>query len=314
MPLRAELRPSEIMGVVLDIDGTLLEPAETLVLKKYREHDHLLNFLNRLPPRESRFTFATGRAYAGIKDILAQVMKLRAFQPPQKLKHRSMPLILYNGSLIVSSDGRTLYKKWEIDRRSSINILEIALKHRLRPLIYCVNHKFLLGLEEKVFSVSRSDDDELEMSDLNGLAIKNIAQSMLSEIESAVAILLYGASSASPSDVRDMLADIRDFARANVFGDRVEITPKDANKGVALVKLADILDWDIDRIMVVGDSTNDIAMMKVAGIGVALANSPPEVRKMSDYVTELSYARGVNEAILKGVIRGDWKVKPKCRT
>jgi HAD superfamily hydrolase (TIGR01484 family) len=248
-----------------------------------------------------------------MKGILMQVMNLRAFQPPQKLKHRSMPLILYNGALIISSDGRTLYKKWEIDKTSSVNIIGTALKYRLRPLIYCVNYEFLLGLEEKVFSVLRGDD-ESKMFDFNGLAIKNIAQSMISEIESPVAILLYGASSISPFDVSDMLVDIRDSANANLFGDRVEITPKDANKGVALVELADILDWDIDHVMVVGDSSNDIAMMRVAGIGVALANSPPEVREMSDYVTDLSYTRGVNEAILKGVIRGDWKVKPKCRT
>ena len=44
--------------------------------------------------------------------------------------------------------------------------------------------------------------------------------------------------------------------------------------------------------MAFGDYTNDIDMLKAAGIGCAMANATEEVRKSADYITTLNNNQG----------------------
>ena len=48
-----------------------------------------------------------------------------------------------------------------------------------------------------------------------------------------------------------------------------------------------------------GDGYNDLSMLKLAGIGVAMANAAPEVRAEADYVTLSNEEDGVAAAIEK---------------
>ena len=45
--------------------------------------------------------------------------------------------------------------------------------------------------------------------------------------------------------------------------------------------------------MVFGDSGNDLDMIKMPGIGVAMANAEPEVLKAADFVTRSNNENGV---------------------
>ena len=37
--------------------------------------------------------------------------------------------------------------------------------------------------------------------------------------------------------------------------------------------------------MCIGDSENDLSMLKVAGVSVAMGNATPEVKEQADYIT-----------------------------
>lgn len=52
----------------------------------------------------------------------------------------------------------------------------------------------------------------------------------------------------------------------------------DVNKGRALQVLAEILGFERPEIIAIGNYFNDIEMLQVANIGIAIANSPTEVR------------------------------------
>ena len=54
--------------------------------------------------------------------------------------------------------------------------------------------------------------------------------------------------------------------------------------------------------LAIGDSYNDIAMLKWAGIGVAVANAPQMVKAAADYVTASNDEDGVAEALEKWVL------------
>jgi len=46
-----------------------------------------------------------------------------------------------------------------------------------------------------------------------------------------------------------------------------------------------------------GDSPNDIEMLKASGLGVAVGNAHPELKKVADLITEAEHGAGVAEAL-----------------
>ena len=73
----------------------------------------------------------------------------------------------------------------------------------------------------------------------------------------------------------------------------LEINRDGVNKGSALQLLSDYLGIPLEAVVAVGDSPNDISMLKVAGYSVAMGNSPPEVRQLADLVAPSNDEDGV---------------------
>ena len=64
-----------------------------------------------------------------------------------------------------------------------------------------------------------------------------------------------------------------------------EILPKGSSKGNALLRLAEILGVDMARTIAVGDYNNDVSMIKMAGVGIAVANATAEAKSVADRIT-----------------------------
>ncbi|KRM94259.1 HAD superfamily hydrolase [Lentilactobacillus senioris DSM 24302 = JCM 17472] len=82
----------------------------------------------------------------------------------------------------------------------------------------------------------------------------------------------------------------------------VEVNHGGVDKGKAVLDLASRLGIKADEIMALGDNSNDLAMLKAAGLAVSVANGIPEVKAVADYVTTADYENGVAEAIHKFVL------------
>ena len=65
----------------------------------------------------------------------------------------------------------------------------------------------------------------------------------------------------------------------------IEINSAKANKGLALKFLCGYLGIGLEECMAFGDGTNDLALLKTAGRGMAMANADPEVLKATAYHT-----------------------------
>ena len=72
-----------------------------------------------------------------------------------------------------------------------------------------------------------------------------------------------------------------------------EIMNPNANKANALRALAAKLGLSQDRLCAVGDSANDVPMLKFAGLGVAMGNAAPEVKAEADLVAPTNDEDGV---------------------
>ncbi|WJE15608.1 Cof-type HAD-IIB family hydrolase [Halobacillus sp. ACCC02827] len=79
----------------------------------------------------------------------------------------------------------------------------------------------------------------------------------------------------------------------------IEINPVGVNKAAALKKVCKWLDLDMSQVMAVGDSLNDMAMIKEAGLGVAMGNAQEDVKKAAAFTTATNAEDGVARAIEK---------------
>lgn len=65
----------------------------------------------------------------------------------------------------------------------------------------------------------------------------------------------------------------------------MEITHSQAQKGMAMEKVCQMLNIPVEATMALGDSGNDISMLRRAGLGVAVGNAPDFVKLEADVVT-----------------------------
>ncbi len=77
----------------------------------------------------------------------------------------------------------------------------------------------------------------------------------------------------------------------------IEITRKGIHKGQTLKDLAARFNITTDEIMAIGDGENDLDMLEIAGVSVAMENGVDSVRRIADYVTKSNEADGVAYAI-----------------
>lgn len=78
-----------------------------------------------------------------------------------------------------------------------------------------------------------------------------------------------------------------------------EINAETGHKGAALAKLCAHLGCTMENVMTFGDGLNDITMLQMAGISVAMGNAAPEVKAAAKYVTGSCDESGVAQAIRK---------------
>ncbi len=77
----------------------------------------------------------------------------------------------------------------------------------------------------------------------------------------------------------------------------ITVMPSGVSKGDGLRRLAQLLGIRLSEVMAVGDNLNDLDMLDVAGLGVAMGNATPETRARADHVTASVDDDGVARAI-----------------
>ena len=100
-------------------------------------------------------------------------------------------------------------------------------------------------------------------------------------------------------DLEVLPRDLPDMAVTSSIPNNIEINDSAATKGEGLRFLCRRLGVDIRDTMAFGDGSNDMTMIRAAGIGVAMANADPALRAAADFVTDTNDADGVAKAIAR---------------
>lgn len=83
----------------------------------------------------------------------------------------------------------------------------------------------------------------------------------------------------------------------------LELMPFGVSKGSMLPQLLEKLNVDRSELIAFGDHYNDMTMIGYAGLGVAMANGEPEIKKIANYVCESNDEDGIANTLQKFVLK-----------
>ncbi|MBI4283468.1 MAG: HAD family phosphatase [Chloroflexi bacterium] len=262
--------------LVVDIDGTLLGKNGTISAEDKKA-------LARAHNSGIRVSLSTGRVVRACLNLISQL--------PLDGYH-----IFFDGALVASPEkGEEVYVK-PISEESVKQIIEFAHRHEVNLDLYSAT-KFFAERETWATNIRRQFFDlEPTVVDFSELWRKErIIKGTLvvrSQEERAKADNFY-----RHFDSRLAFSWTKTPAYPEV--DFINVLAPDVSKGKALEALASYLGVDLTEIMAIGDGINDVSLLSIVGLAVAMNNARPELKAVADYVTLDVDHNGVAAAINK---------------
>jgi HAD superfamily hydrolase (TIGR01484 family) len=112
----------------------------------------------------------------------------------------------------------------------------------------------------------------------------------------------YTEDSAVLSEIKGIVEAWDVFEITNSHPSNIELNPKGVNKASGIEEVCKHLGIRMSEVIAMGDSENDIAMIREAGLGVAMGNAQESVKLIADITTvtneEHAIARIINEYVL----------------
>lgn len=90
---------------------------------------------------------------------------------------------------------------------------------------------------------------------------------------------------------------------SNSDPNNIELNPLGVNKADGVQEVCKILGIDMSQVIAMGDSMNDVSMIRAAGLGVAMGNAQEEVKRIADRVTLSNEQDGVASIIREAALK-----------
>ncbi len=262
-------REKPIRLIVSDLDGTLLGPDGLLP-----QHIHILEEIERLRECGIGFTIISGRPRPFLQEI-SNTLGI------------TLPIVACNGGIVMQR-GQILVQE-SFPLRAVRKLMEKARALHATVLYY--HDDMAWALEEtpwivkqkgtvREFTLHIPEESEWEHGLLEKISIlykdqRHVFQEIkpyLDELDTQLSIVRYGENSC-------------------------EIMAKGVDKSMGLLAISKLTGIPIGQIMAIGDDENDIGMLRLAGIGVAVANASPRSKSAATYLCGATHTEGVIEAM-----------------
>lgn len=103
-------------------------------------------------------------------------------------------------------------------------------------------------------------------------------------------------------EIREIIEGWGDLEVTASSTTNLEIVKKGVSKASGLREVTEILGIKPNEVVVMGDSLNDLDMIKWAGLGVAMGNAEPVIKEAADQVTVTNGENGV-AAIIQSILK-----------
>lgn len=249
--------------IFIDIDGTLLShtqgisPKSLEAILRARENGHLV-FLN------------TGRA----KSYSQAFLKL------------PVDGFVFGAGAHVEIDGKTLYNL-AINHDDMTEIIKL-LKNNSLILVFEGSEKSYFSDEalkffEKIYEKRQLENNQKMLDYHVGKEIFNDLDNYLIKKTPVNKMTIYFQQHDEYKFLKDFLHDRYHFI---MYDKAAEVVVKGVNKFKGIEEVCAYYKIPIENTIAFGDSYNDYEMIKFAGVGVAMANSHPDILELADLVTD----------------------------
>ncbi len=271
---------SNIKLIALDLDGTLLRSDKSL-------SERTLNALSKASEKGIVIVPSTGRFFDGMPEYI-----------------RNLPFVRYaitiNGAGVYDRKDNTEIYRSLIEPEMAVELMKELDKYPVLYDCYMNNWGWMDKRLHDHIEEYTTDIHYIKMLRELRSPVEDIKK-MILEDGKGIQKTQYVTTDHKLKD--DILKDIEvkfpELLYTSSVKDNIEINHKKANKGDALKALCDYLNIDIEDTIAFGDGTNDISMIKMAGIGVAMANGANEVKEIANEITLTNDEDGVAVLIEK---------------
>jgi len=266
--------------IAIDLDGTLLN-------SQHQISERTEKALNAATAQGVQVVLATGKTFTSGVHIV------------EKLKLNS-PSIFMQGTISYNSDG-SLRHQVTLDPQVARQVITFAEDRGYMIAVYSGKRILVRKLHPRIEGLTTLYHEPLP--EAVG-SLQNVLDSL--PVNKLLAV--------KPGDARAIAAlrwqlkmQINGGARLMSAGipDMLEILPTGASKGAALKTLLKDLGVPSAQVMAIGDAENDLEMIQLAGIGIAVGNASQAVKDAADVVVASNDADGVAEAVERYVLRAE---------
>lgn len=254
----------QIKAVFFDIDGTLIS------FKTHEVPKSTIEAIKELQDKGIKAILATGRSINSIEHV----------------KHLDFDgYITFNGGYCLTKDLEVLYRE-PIDARDIESVLAYA--------------------REKALSFSFMSERDITIHDVTpeiaGMyAHLNLPVPKLVDMETVdTGSILQTNIFLGPEEEQEFMEKVMPNSLSSrwtpLFAD---VNPKGLSKKVGIDIFCKHFGVELEETMAFGDGGNDISMLKHVKVGVAMGNANPEVKEISDYVTDDVDDDGIWNALKK---------------
>lgn len=271
----------DIKLILSDIDGTILNDQNLI-------DSGLKQAVAQLRQKNIPFVLASARSPEGMLPIA------------KALDILDNPIACYNGALIIKDLQK---KNYSTILSHELDIAEIKqIISTIRQKFPKVSISLYSGAKWYVEKLNKWVKIEAEITRLEPI-VTNISKLVENRQTPIHKILLISDS----SEIKQVLEYLQkaNFSNSSFYLSKpnyLEITNSNVSKEKALRELSKVSNLELAETMTIGDNFNDIPMLKLAGLGVAMQNAPAEVKKCANVVTESNNHDGVSQAIEKYVL------------
>lgn len=263
----------KIKLIAIDQDGTLLNDDGSI-------SERNVQAVQTAVAHGIQVIIATGKTYGSAVPVMAR-LGIKA------------PGVFTQGLVICNADGSVRYER-ALDRETAVQLIQFAETHQFPHSAYC-GLRILAPEADAYQALLHKKYDE---------PAPVIVGSLLAIIDDIRINKFLLADEAAPEETRRRLQKL--------VGDRITITqgvkeflevlPLGASKGRGVQMLLDDLGIQPEEMLAIGDGENDLEMLQMAGIGVAMGNGRTAVKSIADYITADNNHSGVAEAIERFVL------------
>lgn len=274
-----------IKAIFLDIDGTLLNNHNQISYKNIIAIKHIQKYYN------IHVFLATGRPP---QDMINYYNQLNLYTPA----------ICMNGSYILDLNKNSVIKEETIP----LNIVKLfkyeCNKYHISTIFYINSYLITDYINPDINYEIYNSSHEIQIIPFEKM-IKNCyknnnAPHKIGIISQNQEILTY-----ISFNFKKKFNQILNIHRSQ--SNFIEVINFNVSKARAISFLNKFYQFKKENILTIGDSDNDISMIKLAGIGIAMGNAKQYIKNIANDVTLNNYEDGVAHAIEKYIIYNNLK-------